>query len=231
MVTPPVIFRSAAYVASLLPLFVGVVQSVSPQALSGQADPDRHPLELASEYYAGLDSFCMEFNQRLEVPLLGKTHESRGTFCQQMPDRVRMDFHDPEGDLIIGDGEFLWVFLPSEVKDQVQRFSLESADGAFDLRREFLDEPLTRYEVTDQGSEVIGGRDTQAFGLVPRERVGYREATVWIDVDTHYLLQFQIVDVSGSIRRMTFSDFVPDPNLAEGAFTFEVPPGVRVVNR
>ena len=231
MVMPLSPLRFIARRVLLLAGFASFAPAVVAGPLHAQSDLGAHPLESASALYAGLETFCMDFRQRLEVPLLDEVHMRSGRLCQRSPDRIRMDFSDPAGDVVVGDGEYLWVFLPSAEPGQVIRFSLESAEGAFDVRKEFLEDPLTKYEVEDRGTEEIDGRPAHEFALAPRERARYQSAVVWVDEVTHHLRQVEIVDVSGAIRRLTFSALDAAPNLAEGAFTFLVPAGVRVVAR
>lgn len=185
-------------------------------------------LERAEERYAELHSLCADFQQRLHVPLLGQTTESRGRLCQQAPRFFRMDFADPAGDAIVADGEHLWIYYPSTQPGQVVRTDLQGG-GSIDFHREFLSDPMGRYEVETQGAETVGGRATQRFRLTPRAAAPYLRATVWIDTADALVRRIEIEQEGGSKRWLEMSNLGLNPDLADGFFRFTVPEGTQVV--
>jgi DNA segregation ATPase FtsK/SpoIIIE, S-DNA-T family len=62
-------------------------------------------LRATARRYEGVRSLQAEFEQQMRNPLLGRTTSS-GTLYQRQPDRFLMRFSDPEGDVIVSDGEF-----------------------------------------------------------------------------------------------------------------------------
>ncbi len=185
-------------------------------------------LERAAERYAGLDALCADFQQRLQVPLLGQTTESRGRLCQRAPSFFRMDFSEPEGDEIVADGEHLWIYYPSTQPGQVVQTDLRGG-GAVDFHREFLSEPNRRYVVEPEGSETVAGRRTERIRLTPRAAAPYTRATVWIDTDEALVRRIEIEQDGGSTRRIEMSDLTLNPDLADDFFRFAVPEGTHVV--
>lgn len=185
-------------------------------------------LERAEARYGALESLCADFEQRLHVPLLSQTTESRGRLCQQSPNYFRMDFTDPEGDQIVADGERLWIYYPSTQPGQVVQTDL-AGGGAIDFHREFLSDPTTRYVVTSQGREQVGGRETERIRLVPKAPTGYLGATVWVDRQQALVRRIEIEQEGGSLRLVEMSNLGLDLELAPDYFRFDVPPGVHVV--
>lgn len=189
-------------------------------------------LERASGEFSALTGFCADFRQTLTAPLLNQVTRSRGRMCQQRPDRFAMRFTDPEGDLIVADGEWLWVYFPSSDAGQVIRSPLTSGGrGRFDFHREFLSEPGTRYAPSYVRAEELDGRPAHVIRLVPRQRSAYREARVWIDEGSWLIRRTEIEEENGNLREVRLAGFERDPRLGSEAFRFTPPPGVQVITR
>ena len=65
-----------------------------------------------------LQSARASFEQVVTNPLTGSKLQSRGEFEQARPDRFAFRFADPKGDVIVSDGKFVWVYLPSSTPGQ-----------------------------------------------------------------------------------------------------------------
>lgn len=186
-------------------------------------------LEAASDRHARLERICAEFVQVLDNPILGERRTSRGRLCQARPNLFRMDFSDPDGDAVVADGEWFWVYYRSLDSTQVLRLPLDETRGGMDFFREFLSDPAERYEVTREGEETVGGRSTVRLGLAPRTRRGLVGARLWVDPTTELIRQIEVTEDNGLTRLVTLGDLALDPALAPDHFRFVVPPGVDVV--
>jgi len=200
-------------------------------ALGSAQSPDPYVvLDEASERFEDMRTLCADFRQVLDVRLLGERREGTGRLCQRRPGLFSMRFDDPEGDLVVVDGESAWMYTPSRDPDQVLRTSISAATRRLDIHSEFLEAPRARYVAESQGTDTVAGVPTERILLRPREAVTYREAVVWIGSD-RLLRQVEIREENGSIRTVTLLESEPDVAVPEGTFTFTPPPGVRVVNR
>src|SRR5688572_32991623 len=108
------------------------------------------------------------FEQTITNPLTGSKATAKGSFEQQrQPARFAFRFVQPKGDMIIGDGKWLWVYLPSSTPNQVIKVPMtEGGAGSLDLASRFFDSPKTRFTITDGGAATIGSRATRALTLV-----------------------------------------------------------------
>src|SRR5689334_3763420 len=100
------------------------------------------------------------FEQAITNPLTGSTVKATGDFEQQrQPARFSFRFSQPKGDMIIGDGKWLWVYVPSSTPNQVIKVPMtEGGAGSLDLASRFFDSPKTRFTISDGGSATIAGR-------------------------------------------------------------------------
>lgn len=188
-------------------------------------------MEEAGARYRAIDAFCASFHQTLEVPLLGETHDSRGELCQAQPDLFAMRWSDPEGDVVVADGEYFWVYYPSADPGQVLQFSMEVRPGGLDFHREFLEAPAEKYRLSYEGTESVDGRATDVISATPLEPAGFREARLWLDRDRSLILRIRIGMENGSVRTLTLREIDLNPPPDPDRFKFTPPPGAQVIRR
>ncbi|MBI1723491.1 MAG: outer membrane lipoprotein carrier protein LolA [Gemmatimonadetes bacterium] len=189
-------------------------------------------LDRAVAAYGNVTTLRADFVQKIHDPMLGSDDVSRGEFLQQRPDRFAMRWREPSGDLIVADGQTLWVFLPSSAPNQVVRTALTGRAGeSGDLVAEFLDRPRDRFTVAYERAEGVGGRAADALALAPRDRnAGYRRVLIWVDRQDNLVRQVEIAEASGAVRRITFSRLRVNQPIPASTFTFRPPAGARVVD-
>jgi outer membrane lipoprotein carrier protein len=213
----------------------GVVLSLASLAAAlvlTQATPADRAIDAAVAAYKDIRTARASFEQAIRNPLLGSTLRSRGEFEQARPNRFAFRFTDPEGDVIVCDGRHVWVYLPSSAPGRVNRSTCGGdAAGSLDLIGEFFSSPRTRYTIGDGGAAKIGDRAVHIVELTPRDRdAAFVRARVWIDPSDGSLAQFEAHEPSGIVRLVTITRFDANVPVAESAFRFTPPKGVRIVD-
>jgi outer membrane lipoprotein carrier protein len=203
--------------------------AATPSPGTGQAASTEAILRATSRAYAEVRSLRAGFQQQIRNPLLGRTTRSSGTLYQRQPDRFLMEFSDPDGDVIVSDGQYFWIYYPSVNPQQVIR-TPRGAQG-LDLHSQFIGDPVTRFEATSHGTESVAGRAAHVLTLVPRQAAGYRSLKVWIDANDHLVRRFELTEDNGSVRRVELSDLAINPSLPDHLFQFTPPPGAQVIQR
>lgn len=214
----------ALCVAALLP---GGARAQPPAETS--ADAALRAMEEAAARHRSVKAVCATFRQVVEVRLLGRRVESAGRVCQQRPNLLSMRFDDPEGDLVVSDGEHLWVYYRSVDEDQVVRYPAATAPGRYDVFRAFLEDAGAKYRASDGGLEVVAGRDCRIVELEPRGEAAFRRARVWIDREEHVFRRLEVHQENGTVRTMDLTDLDFSPRLAPDLFVFRAPEGARVL--
>lgn len=174
------------------------------------------------------------FEQTITNPLTGSKVTAKGEFEQQrQPARFAFRFVQPKGDMIVGDGKWLWVYLPSSQPGQVIKVPMtEGGAGSLDLASRFFDSPRTRYTISDAGTATIAGRATNALTLVPKGNgEPFTRAKVWVDNADGTLRQFEIAEPSGLTRVVTITAVTPNAAVSQKSFTFTPPKGARIVDQ
>ena len=194
------------------------------------AQTPEQTLDRAVAAYEKVRTVRATFEQRITNPVLRRTAESRGEMVQQRPNYLSVRFTDPVGDRIVADGKSLWLYLPSTNPGQVIKMPVgQNAAGSPDVTAQLLESPRTRYTVAGAGAGVVAGRRAQALLLTPKDAAApFRKATIWVDDADGLVRQFETVDESGVVRRVTITKLDVNPKLDRRLFTFTPPRGVRV---
>jgi outer membrane lipoprotein carrier protein len=187
-------------------------------------------LRRASAAYENVRSLQADFVMNFENPLLRQRLTSRGTLYQRQPDRIALRFSDPAGDLILGDGQYFYMYQPSNNPDQYFRQPAAAAgETGVNLQAQFVGNPVERFNFTLEGTESVGGRGAHVLNLVPRQRADYRSLKVWIDDRDSLVRRFELTEHNGSIRRFDLQNMQVNPTIPDAVFRFTPPPGARAV--
>lgn len=184
--------------------------------------------------YDSLRTLVADFRQVIEMQVFDppRRKEGHGTWYQKKPALFRMDFAEPEDDLIVADGRHLWLYYPSTHPNQVIRASLgETPRGApmVDMQGRIFREALTRYRPEYAGRDTVSDHATHHLILRPRaEDTDYRRVEVWVDTDSWLVRRLEFLDHSETLRRITLDDLRPDAPVPDSLFRFQPPAGVEV---
>jgi outer membrane lipoprotein carrier protein len=210
---------------------VGALLLSAPQVLQ-QPSSAQSAVRRAVDAWRSVRTVRATFDQFVANSLTGTNASATGDYQQQRPGKLAVRFRNPDGDQIIADGVFVWVYLPSSAPGQVvKRAQGREGTGTVDLTSEFLDAPLEKYDLSDGGQESLEGRATRVVRLTPKAGVPaqFTSARVWIDDEDALIRQFEVREASGVTRRVHISSLSINTPIDEAAFRFTVPKGVRVV--
>jgi len=187
-------------------------------------------LQRAAAAYRNVRSMRADFTQVQQNPLLRREITSRGTFFQQQPDKFLMRFSEPAGDVVVGDGQYFWVYYPSHDAKQVIRLPASVGQGV-DLQSQFIGDPTKRFRHTLHGKEEVGGRRASVLTLVPTEPAGYRSLKVWIDDEDSLIRRFVLTNDNGVVQNFSLSNLQVNPKLDPAIFRFTPPAGATIIER
>lgn len=222
--------RLSGSVSSWMALGMVFLAGWHPSDASAQ-DKGLEVIDQAAVRYRDVEKLCADFTQHLYVPLLGSERTGTGRLCQAKPNLFAMRFDNPEGDLIVVDGMFAWVYFPSNDEKTVLKTSADRSAGGRDFHREFLENPSAKYEITYESAEDVDKWSTHRLRMVPKRTMSYRFATIWIDRGAPVLRRIQMEEANGNVRTITMEnvEFKADPG--SDFFTFTPPSGALVMVR
>ncbi|HKG95882.1 MAG TPA: outer membrane lipoprotein chaperone LolA [Gemmatimonadaceae bacterium] len=222
-----------AAVAFLAVLSLAGSAGAQPAAAVSSSGTDA-TLDRAVAAYGRLKTARGTFEQTLTNPLTGNSAVQRGELQMQMPGKLALRFTDPKGDMIVSDGQVVWVYLPSSAPRQVLKTEMrEGTIGSVDLAGQFFSQPRAKYNITAAGAATLGGRSTHALTLVPKTQAQaqFVKATVWIDDADGTLRQFEVTEASGLVRKVTLTKLSLNVPVDRKAFSFTPPKGVKVYDQ
>ena len=218
---------------------VNYIHLIAASALVGGATPRQQStvdavIDKAVATYNKTKTSRGTFEQAITNPLTGSTVKAIGEFQQQRePARFSFRLVQPKGDMIIGDGKWLWVYLPSSTPGQVIKVPMtDGGAGSLDLASRFFDSPKTRFTIADAGTATVAGRAAHALVLKPKSSTEpFTQAKVWIDNADGTLRQFETVEPSGITRLVTVTAVTLNAPVDEKLFSFKAPKGARIVDQ
>ena len=222
--------RRAPLLAAMLciPLLFGADGAHAQE--SGQPEV-RDLLARAEATYDGLSSMRARFVQKIEITLLGRERTGSGDWYQKGRGRFKMDFSDPEGDLIVADGTTLWLYYPSTHPGQVIRSTIDAnatGAGMVDLQGRIFEEAGQAYDAVLEGRKDVAGHPTWLVSLTPRAESPYRKVRVWVDVESLLVRRFEITEENETLRTVELYDLEPNASIPDEVFSFTPPAGTDV---
>ena len=183
--------------------------------------------------YRNLTSLQAKFIQIIEDRAQGDTLTSRGTVTQGGDNYFSMRFDDPPGEAIVVDGKNIWTYLPSTSPNEVTRSSIPT-DPVYgvNLLAKLLDRPNDRYRASYLKRDTASGKAVDVIELVPSsEHTPFKRARIWLAVDDGLPRRIELDEGFGARRILILSQLRPNAPVSKRTFTFQPPPGVRVLDR
>ncbi len=197
------------------------------------AEQDPGPiLDRASAAYQTIRSLSADFLQIVANPMIGAPDTTRGRLYQLRPSRFAMRFSAPQGDRIVADGRYLWLYTPSTTPGQVIRSRIPAyGNTGPNLIGQFVERPRERYTARYVGTDSSAEGVTDAVALTPRAAdQPYSEAVIWVARSDGLVRRLEIVESSGQRRTVVLRNLKVNEGVPGREFAFSPPRGVRVVD-
>lgn len=180
-------------------------------------------IERLNAFLSGVQSARADFTQRL-IDRTGKvTQESRGTLEFSRPGKFRWAYTKPYAQVIVGDGERVWIHDPDLNQVTVRKLdvALGSTPAALLAGN---NEALKAFTLTDEGA-----KDGLAWvAAVPRGKESSFER-IRIGFSAEGLAAMELSDALGQRTSLRFSGFTRNPRLDAASFRFTPPEGADVI--
>lgn len=194
--------------------------AASPVSLLRAEPAETEILSTVREAYAAVETVRGTFTQTNDWGLLAEEETYRGSLYVRTDGRLRIEYTEPEGHLLVSDGASLWTYVP-ESGQAVRSSSATTGDA---LRRLFLDflagQRLVRVEVD--------GNEATLF-LEPEDELALKELAVRVDRRTGLGLEYRWTDQEGNTARYVMTSMETNAHLDDSLFEFTPPSGVDVV--
>ena len=192
--------------------------------------PSAHADEASSEARDRLEAFTSstetyraEFEQTLYDEDSEPLESSSGSVILKRPGRFVWRYDGPEAQVIVADGEKLWLYDQSLEQVTVNPLGERLAGTPLELL--MGDEPL---EDTFDIKTLGESEGVEWLELTPTTGQSDFDA-VFVGLDEQGLAAMELRDGFGQATQIRFSDFRADPNVKPEVFEFDIPEGVDVI--
>lgn len=229
--------RSSALVFSLVlgaPLLDAASAPVIAQAPEAPAAAPT-AAEVASSvnaFYQATRTVRVRFSQHFWNRAYERTQSSRGRMTISRPGRIRFDYDQPQGKVIVSTPAGFVFYEPGEngAAGQFMRGQSEAASAALgilsgtaSLERDFT--------FTLRPATSSQPANTDALELRPRRAdPHYRRVVLYVDrrpASRGVVHRVSVEDPDGNWNRFDFSDFHFNESVGDGTFAFDPPAGAR----
>ena len=194
----------------------------------GLATADSTLLDKIQTRYQQTGSFTARFvqtDQRVDA----EVRRAEGTVRYKRPGRMRWHYESPEEQLLVTDGETLWLYDPLLENVTIQRIErvapgtvLAFLLGVGDLESDFRPRPQTQ-TLLDPLQGVV-------LELEPHRKMANLDfLQLEVHPETSDLRAIVLVDGAGNIRTIRLENMKRGVELADAEFVFEVTPDLEVI--
>ena len=181
-------------------------------------------LDQFKAFFSGTQSARAAFEQKVRDRNGKLVQEAKGSLVFQRPGRFRWTYEKPADQVIVGDGERVWIY--DRQLNQVTVRKLASALGATPAALLSGASGIEKaFELSDAGS-----RDgLEWVEAKPREReAGFERVRIGFGTDGG-LQAMELADHFGQTTLLRFSRMVRNPKLDAAEFRFDPPKGADVL--
>lgn len=205
--------RAASSLAVLLAV-------VAPAALA--QDSPVGPTELRS-FLAEVITLEASFSQTLIEADSEHTRRSEGRFYLHRPGRFRWDYTSPDPQLVVADGEQLWLFDP-----ELEQVTVRALDEGLSGTPAMLLSGEGRLEDSFRIGAAYREDGLDWVELAPLEEAA-DFAAVRVGFESGKLAAMELMDALGQTTLIRFSSLILNPKLDPALFQFTPPEGADVI--
>lgn len=156
----------------------------------------------------------------------GKMRRSeKGILMLRKPLRMRWDYSQPTGKLVVSDSKFLWVYTPSDnhvLKQKLQETDDMRAPLAFLLGKLDFDKEFKNLQSKPEGV------DTRIVGAPKTENLPYSEVQFLVTPDFR-IREVRWTGFDNAVTALTFDQERLEPALDPKSFVFVMPKGSELI--
>ena len=183
-----------------------------------------------SEYYATLKDYEVNFEIKVE------RQETAGRLSFKAPDLLRLDYTNPEDQVICYNGDTLTIYLPDS--DAVLQQSITEDTGAEALTTPQGLSLLSRYYSiqyeTGQNAEPLeDGSDEMVVKFILTKKSSaeaFRSITIAVSEQTKLIRRIEAVTPKGEVFLFDFYDYVLNQDITDQRFIYDAPSSANNYN-
>ena len=215
--------KSVLLLSSIFVLFVGQTFAQNITAASAY-------FKTISEYYAGLKDYEVDFELKVDE------QESAGKISYKNPDLLRMDYTNPEEQVIVFNGENLVIYLPKssavlqqQVNPSGNATSIATAQGLGLLSRYYT----VAYETGQNAEPLEEGSDEMVVKFILTRKnasEAFKFIKIYINPNTKLIRRINAVTPNNEEFFLDFFDYKLNQNITDQRFIYDPPSSANNYN-
>lgn len=185
-----------------------------------------------SEYYGTIKDYEVDFEIKIEKK------ETAGKLSFKAPNLLRMDYTNPEEQVICFNGDVLTIYLPDAPAVLQQQVSPDGSNNAASLSTPQGLSLMSRYYSvayeTGQNAEPLEeGSDEMVVKLILTRKSAseaFRYIKIAVNNETKLIRRIEAVTPKGEEFVFNFYDYVLNQNLSEQRFVYDAPSSANNYN-
>jgi outer membrane lipoprotein carrier protein len=214
--------------AILLAVALGLPQCVEAASETSNVSVDLI-LERVENRYTH-SKFSADFIQKSTVKAMDIADRATGKVYIKYPGMMRWEYEKPDRQIIITDAEKLWVYRPADNQVMTGKAPTFFRDGK---GASFLSDIGLVRRKFDISLEPGPPEEADLFyhlKLIPREKtLDISEIRLVVSTKTYNVVQVVTLNAYGDETRIDLINFAFGADLDDSLFSFEIPPGVDVI--
>ena len=188
--------------------------------LAHAADDARERMQ---SFAKDLRSLSGEFEQSITGAKGSRGEPSKGTLALKAPRQFRWHTTTPYEQLIVADGDRVWIYDPDLEQVSVRGQGAEEAHSPLSVLTDLSQ--LDREFTASEAGQRDGLRWLKLVSRAKEPEFAFAE----LGFDENSLARMRFEDALGNVTEIRFSDWQRDPKLTADTFSFKPPAGVDVV--
>ena len=171
--------------------------------------------------------FSADFIQASTIKAMEITDSASGRLMVKYPGKMRWVYQSPEEQIIVSDGEHLWIYRPEDnqvLRGQASSFFGDGKGAGFlsDIRRIRDDFHITL--------EDIRFGESYSLMLVPRQKTwDLVRINLLVSKQNYYITQVYTYNAYEDVTRIEFSNLEFNDTMEPSLFEFKMPPNVDIL--
>ena len=201
------------------------VWMVAGPVTAADPDPTGNARGRLEAFLDGLETYTADFEQRLYDEYGELLETANGTVAILRPGRFRWEYSEPAGQLVVSDGDRLWMY-----DQDLEQVTVRPVDDTLRGTPAML---LSGQATLDETFEILRTFEKDELDWVAlRPKDGSPEfASLQIGLDEGVVRRMELVDSLGQMTRIDLWDVVTDAEPGDDLFAFEPPEGADVIGQ
>ncbi|RKZ36514.1 MAG: outer membrane lipoprotein carrier protein LolA [Gammaproteobacteria bacterium] len=179
--------------------------------------------EVLDKFLRELHTLQAQFVQKLYNEKGSLLESSQGKMYMQRPNRFHWDYQQPYNQLIVADGERVWIY-----DSDLEQVTVKNLDQALGKTPAFLLSSSRRMEEDFFINLLSSKNGVMRFELIPKDAQASFDS-MRINLSGKKMLGLELIDNLGQTTFITFNKMKQNQKLSKELFIFTPPAGVDII--